>query len=184
MNGRLVVAFVLTLLLAAGAVWFIGFRSSGGPGVAKENPCDVFPSLDGALASWMKEQRGVQPALTCEHFELASDATPPVEAAKSWADADQVMGTAPRRWRSPGNQRMLLPSAESLSLIDLAGGTRRVLLRARTGERWSDGGWMDEQSFVAAGSLTQAGMTAPMLTVFRIDANRVTTFRGPPAPAQ
>jgi len=185
MNLRLVVAVVLTVVLAGAALSFLSLRSSGPPTVAEQNPCDVFPSLDGALAAWMRELRESQPALTCEHFEEVSDMTPSVELASPWKDADRILHRAPERWRSPDKLSMLLPTADGLSLVDLAGGTARRLLSAGNGESWTDAGWMDGNSFVAAGLAKgpTTGMQAPTLTVFRLDVNRVTVFRGPSGPA-
>lgn len=185
MNGRLLVALVLALALVGAAAWFLGFRGSvRGPQVARENPCDVFPSLDGALAGWMQQQRAIEPALTCEHFEKILDTTPAVGLGTPWQDLHGFVKTGAPHWRSPDQVQMLEPSASGLALIDLARGTRRVLLSGGSGETWTDAGWMDRQSFVAASTVTAQGMQTPMLTVFRLDANRMSVFRGPTSPVR
>ncbi len=185
MNGRLIGAIAFALLLAGAAAWLM-LRSgtAGGPQVANENPCDVFPSLNGALAEWMQEQRKLAPGLTCEHFDKVSESTPVVRPAAPWVDAGKIMERAPQRWLARERRRMLLPTAGSLSLVDLDAGTRRTLLVGESGGSWVDAGWMDGRSFVAAGVQAGpvAGMQAATLTVFRLDTNRVTVFRGPSAP--
>lgn len=182
---RLVIAIVLALILAGGAFFFMSGAPSA-PTIAKENPCDLFSSLDGALAQFMREQRDAQPGLTCEHFEQVSDSTPTVEPATYWQDADGVLGRSLERWRSPDKNRMLLPASDNLSVIDLTSSMRRILLTSSSGESWTDAGWMDAQAFVAAGIATgpTPGMQAPTLTVFRLDSNRVSVFRGPASPAR
>ena len=67
----------------------------GGPRAAADNPCDVFPQLDGALAEWMREQRKLEPALTCEHFEKAAAWTPPVLAATPVSSARDLLARSP-----------------------------------------------------------------------------------------
>ena len=191
MNGRLVVALVLGLLIAAGAagLMFMRDRAGGGPKVAVENPCDAFPSLDGALTAWMQEWRSVQPALTCEHFERRSESRLSVVPAEPWQDAGGELAGLPARWRFDGSDaKVLVPYAvaggpNEVALIDGRSSTRRVVLRSPT-DRWRDAGWMDEVAFVAAGERPGGapGTTVPILTVVRLDSNVATTYVGPAVP--
>ena len=100
MNRRLLVAVGIGLVIAALAGWFLlsGEGRSGAPKVAAENPCDAFPSLDGALADWMRQRRRLEPALTCEHFERIAELTPLVSIASAWEDSGRTLDSAPERW--------------------------------------------------------------------------------------
>lgn len=187
MNARLAVALLLGILLAAGAAALLFLRGEeGGPRVAAENPCDAFPSLDGALAAWMREWRQLEPALTCEHFERLLERQPTVTPAGPWADPEGRATNAPARWRDPQGGRLLLPGADgTLRLADLQARTSRVVLGPSSpGGRWRDAGWMDERTLMAAGEEPgpRPRTVAPVLALLRLDSNAVTLYRGPSVP--
>jgi hypothetical protein len=186
-NSRLAVALLLGIVLAAGAAALLWLRGgTGGPRVAAENPCDAFPSLDGALTAWMQEWRRLEPALTCEHFERLTERRPSVTPAGPWADPEGRAASAPARWRDAAGRRLLLPVADgTLRLVDLQASTSRVVLGPSSpGGTWRDAGWMDERTFMAAGEEpgATARTVAPVLAVMRLDSNTVTLYRGPVEP--
>lgn len=188
MNPRLAVALVLGILVAAGAAALLLLRGdAAGPRVAVDNPCGAFPSLDGALAAWMREWRQVEPALTCEHFERLVERRTTVTPAGPWGDPEGRATSAPPRWRGPAGQRLLLPGADgTLRMADLAARSERVVLGPSSpGATWRDAGWMDERTIMAAGEEPgpDPGTVAPVLAVLSLDSKTATFYRGPVVPS-
>jgi hypothetical protein len=185
-NGRALVALALVLGLVAVVVgaWLVVGRKAPGPRAAESNPCDAFPSLNGALTAWMQDWRRLEPALTCEHFEESAKLVPPVAPEAAWEDPSAIAVRAPRRWLAPDGRRLLVPAGPELALVDLESRTRRVVLSGGPGTDWRDAGWTDARGFVVAGERPGEveGVSVPTLTVVRLEANRATEYRGPAVP--